>query len=113
MDLVDGSDVGMMECRGGFDFALKSAEACGSLLNPFLCKAKPPHDANFATDKFFERPRIVENYRRHQTLLQTLHSGQARQHLRLSRCRRKDCNSRMVEQARITDKDLVRYGIHN
>jgi hypothetical protein len=30
-DLVDGSDVGMMECRGGFDFALIEAGLAPSL----------------------------------------------------------------------------------
>jgi hypothetical protein len=33
----------------------------GELLDPFLRKAEPSRDTNFAADKFFERPRIVEN----------------------------------------------------
>src|ERR1700687_4022162 len=43
----------------------------GELLYPFLRKAKPSRDANFAADKLFERPHIFQNYRRHRTLLQT------------------------------------------
>jgi Ca-activated chloride channel family protein len=46
--------------------------------------------------------------------LQTRHrNASENQALRLSRCWRKDCNSRLVEQARIADKDLVCCGIHN
>src|ERR1700704_4763657 len=43
----------------------------GELFDPFLRKAKPLRDANFAADKLFERPHIFQHYRRHRTPLKT------------------------------------------
>src|SRR4030088_1609147 len=104
----------------------------GELIDPFLRKTKPPRNADFAANTFSKRLHIVQHYRRHRTLLKTFRtrlgtsarSTSARlsnaagalpiaSPSRLSRYRREDSNSRMIEQARITDKDLVCGGIHN